>query len=132
MKRALVGIVPDELLNRKPKAFVPPEPTKDGSTEWPSMTEIGRQIVGSSAGIIDPNRFLEALQKARSKEEVHVHILRRTLTLESSLRHLWIRGVLSTKGHSYSSHSEQREGSLLAPLEVKELQASAQPKSSAS
>ena len=29
MKRALVGIVPDELLNRRRKTFVPPERTKD-------------------------------------------------------------------------------------------------------
>ena len=95
MKRALVGIVPDELLNRKRKASVPPETTKDSSTEWPSLAEIGQHIVEQFHGIIDPDRFAEALQKARRNEEVPIESLKRTLTLESWLRHLTIQGVLT-------------------------------------
>ena len=65
MKRALVGVVPSELLNRRRRAFVSPEPTNDSSTEWPSLVDIGQYIIGSSEEIIDPERFAEALQKAR-------------------------------------------------------------------
>jgi asparagine synthase (glutamine-hydrolysing) len=130
MKRALVGIVPDELLNRRRKAFVPPEPKeeaakKETSPQWPDLAEIGQQMVGSSVGIIDPNRFLEVLQKARRNEEVPIDSLNRTLTLESWLRHLAIQRVptnsMSTKRAKYSP----------APG-AKQLQAPSHSKSSAS
>jgi asparagine synthase (glutamine-hydrolysing) len=113
MKRALIGIVPDELLNRKRKAFIAPEPKRDNSTEWPSLTEVGQHIVVSSIGIIDPNRFLEALRRARRNEDIPVDILRDTITLESWLRHLVIHGVLTTsvsaKGYGYLSVAEAEE-----------------------
>ena len=98
MKRALIGIVPDELLNRRRKAFIPQEPSKDSSMEWPSLLEIGEQIVDNSAGIIDPTRFFDALQKARRNEEVFIESLKRTLTLESWLRHLVTKQVIGDRG----------------------------------
>jgi len=152
MKRSLVGIVPEELLNRRKKATVPHEPPKGISAERLRLSDIGQHIVGISLGIMDPDGFLEVLQKARHNEEVPMHILGRTLTLESWLRQLTIQEVLSnsklTKRRSYSSHSERltrpskgsKEGSLavcaagesfLVPLGAKELEESPQPKSSA-
>jgi asparagine synthase (glutamine-hydrolysing) len=128
MKRALAGIVPDELLNRRRKAFIPQEPKKNVSAErtaaeWPSPAEMGWRMAGSSAGIINADRFLEALEKARRNEEAPIDSLKRTLTLESWLRHLTSQGVLKnsldTKEH-------------LSSLEAQELQAPAQPKSLAS
>ena len=95
MKRALASIVPDELLKRKPRAAITHDPNKDASTEWPSLAEMGEHII-SPVGILDPNRFLEALQKARRKEEVPIDSLVKTLTLESWLRHLTTQGVLAS------------------------------------
>ena len=122
MKRALVDIVPNELLNRRRKTFVPPEPKKDSSAEWPSLIEIGQHIVGSSVGIIDPDRFAEALRNARCNENVPVASLKRTLKLESWLRHLAAQGLLTNstaaKRQSYSS-----------TLDAKELQASVKHRS---
>jgi asparagine synthase (glutamine-hydrolysing) len=113
MKRALVGIVPDELLSRRRKAFVPQEPKKDSSAEWPSLIDIGQSIVGSSVGIIHPGRFAKALQKACCNEDVPIESLKRTLTLEFWLRHLTIHGVLtssvSTKRQEISSSPEAME-----------------------
>jgi asparagine synthase (glutamine-hydrolysing) len=107
MKRALVGIVPDELLNRRRKTFVPQEPNKASSTEWPCFAEVSEHMASSSIGIIDQNRFVEALRNARDNEDVRVRILRHTLRLESWLRHLTIHGILtnsmSTKRGSHSS-----------------------------
>lgn len=121
MKRALIGIVPDELLNRRKKAAVTQEPQKNASTEWPSSLQIGPHVVSGSIGIIDPHRFEDALQKARHREEVAIDSLKRTLLLESWVRHLSIQRVLTkamvTKRPEYPPS-----------LEVKELQASAQPK----
>jgi asparagine synthase (glutamine-hydrolysing) len=113
MKRALVGIVPDELLNRRRKTFVPPEPRKDSSKEWPGPMEIGQPIIGSSLRIIDRNRFAEALRQTRSNEDATVGSLKRTLTLESWLRHLTIQGILansmSNKRQEYSSSPETKK-----------------------
>jgi asparagine synthase (glutamine-hydrolysing) len=125
MRRALVGIVPDELLNRKRRVFVRQEPAKRASTEWPSLTEIGHLMVSRSLKIIDSDRFGEALEKARRNEDVPIRSLNRTLTLESWLRHLTLQGVLmssvSTRRQEYASS-----------LEAKELQLPTQPKSLAS
>ena len=52
-------------------------------------------MVSSSIGIVDPDRFAEALQKARRNEDVPIGSLKRTLTLESWLRHLTLQGVLT-------------------------------------
>jgi asparagine synthase (glutamine-hydrolysing) len=94
MKRALVGIVPDELLNRRRKMFVPPEPTKDRSPEWPGLVTIGQHITSNSIGIVDRDRFVQALQQARRNEDVPIGSLKRVVTLESWLRHLTVQGVL--------------------------------------
>jgi len=109
-KRALVGIIPGELLNRRKKAAVPQEPKKPSPIGSPSLLEIGQHIVGGAVGIIAPDRFLKAVQKAQHNKEVPVDCLRRTLLLESWLRHLATRGVLTTsvatKRKSYSSAPE--------------------------
>ena len=125
MKRALAGIVPDELLNRRRQVFVPPEPKKDRSMEWPGLGEIGHDMVSSSIGFIDPHRFWEALEKARRTGDDSFGSLTLTLTLESWLRQLTTQGVLTN-----SATTKRREYS--SPLEAKELPASAQAKSSAS
>jgi asparagine synthase (glutamine-hydrolysing) len=122
MKRALLGIVPDELLKRRRKTFIPPEPKKDSSTEWPSLVEIGQHIRSSSVGIVDRDRFAEALQKARHNEDVPIGSLKRVVTLESWLRHLTIQGVLTD-----STPSEKQTNS--TTLGTQQLQASSQPKS---
>jgi asparagine synthase (glutamine-hydrolysing) len=128
MKRALVGIVPDEILNRR--KIVPQETPKNvsaerTSAEWPSLAEMGGRMVGSSLGIIDPDRFWEALQKARRNEEVPGDSLRRTLTLESWLRHLTSQGVLTDL---VSTKRQKRSSS----LEAKGLRTPTQPRSLAS
>jgi hypothetical protein len=95
MKRALTGIVPHELLNRKRRATGRQMTNRDISAEWPTVVEIGDTLVSSSLGIVVPNLFLQALQKARRNEEVPFESLARTVFLESWLRHLAIRGVLA-------------------------------------
>ncbi|MGA7291189.1 MAG: asparagine synthase-related protein, partial [Terriglobales bacterium] len=125
MKRAVAGIVPSELINRRPKPLDWQEPNKDSSMTLPCLLATGQQMVGSSIGIIDSNRLLEALQKARRNEEVSSDSLKRTLFLESWLRHLTIRRVLT------NSMATQKQSHSSA-IEAKELSASAQPKGSAS
>ena len=125
MKRALVGIVPDELLNRRKIAPIEQNRPNDISTKWPSPSEIARHIVSSFIEIVDPDRFLEALRKARRNEEFFVENLQRTLTLEGWLRHLTMRGVLTD---SLSTRRQKHSSS----LEANDLQEPTQPKSLAS
>ena len=94
MRRALVGIVPDELLNRKRKAFVARAPTVAISAEWASLVEIVQHMVSTSLRIVDAAKFSEVLQKARHGEEVLLVTLMRTLGIEIWLRNLSNRRIL--------------------------------------
>ncbi len=113
MRRALVGIVPDEVLSRRRKAFAQQAPTRDETTEWSSLIEIGHHIVSSSIGVMDASRFSEALQKGRCNKEVPIGSLKKTVSLELWLRHLGMRGVLTntkstTKTNVFPSFREKR------------------------
>jgi hypothetical protein len=125
MRRALVGIVPDELLNRRQRAFVQQETPKSVLAQWLTSPEITLQTLGDATGIMDSDRFAEALQEGQQNGEIPLGSIMRTLTLEAWLRHLIMQGVLTTSlrmtKQVYSS-----------PLRANEIQASAQPKSSAS
>jgi len=109
MKRALVGIVPDELLNRKQRAVVIQEPDEDSLTGLGNWGELRDNMLSSSLGIVDAKVFLQTLQEADSKEEVTVDRLKRTLVLEFWLHHLAAHGLLTMtttsaemQGHSRS------------------------------
>ena len=94
MRRALVGIVPDELLNRKRKAYVARSPLALISAEWTHLTEMTRHMASSSIGIVEANRFLEALQRARHGQEVPTVTVMRTLGMEFWLKNLINRRIL--------------------------------------
>lgn len=113
MRRSLVGIVPDEVLNRSRRVLVQQNPVKEQDVEkltfaeWATLAETCQQMVGDSLGIVDRDRFLEALQKARRSEGAPLESLARTLTLEFWLRHLTRQGILkileSAKKQRHSS-----------------------------
>ena len=89
MRRALVGIVPDEILKRKRKAFVARAPMKGISAQYASLMEMSEHMASGSLGIIDPKLFSETLQKARAGTELHMVPLMRTLSFE-----LWLRALV--------------------------------------
>jgi len=95
MRRALVGIVPDEILNRKTKAFVARSPMVAISNDWAHFTEMTQNMLSDSLGILDPERISEALQKVRRGEEVPVIALQRALFLESWLKDLRVLGIIN-------------------------------------
>ncbi len=94
MRRALIGIVPDELLNRKRKAFVTRGPRVGIAAEWPHLLELGQHLLMSSLGIADSTPFVEALQKTRQGADVSIVPLMRTLGIELWLRDQTTRHVL--------------------------------------
>jgi asparagine synthase (glutamine-hydrolysing) len=93
MRRALVGIVPSEILNRKRKAFVARSPMKGIFDEWARWSELTLRLVSSSMGIVEPNFFLDTLKQAREGKEVPTVGLMRTLGVEFWLRELKERGI---------------------------------------
>jgi len=125
MKRALMGIVPDEVVKRRKIAPIKQERPNGVSTEWPKPSDISLRLVSSFLEIVDPTQFSEALQTVRQSQRVFAEDLRRTLTLEAWLCHLTMRRVLtdspSTNGRKYSSF-----------LEADDLSEPTQPKSLAS
>jgi asparagine synthase (glutamine-hydrolysing) len=88
MRRALAGIVPDEILNRKMKAFVARSSMVAIANDWAHFTEMTQKMLGSALGIVDAERLSAVLQKVRRGEEVPMIQLRRTLCLESWLKDL--------------------------------------------
>jgi asparagine synthase (glutamine-hydrolysing) len=126
MKRALSGIVPDELLNRKRKTLDPQEQRgkNETSAEWASWAEMPPTI-SSSIGIIDSDQFWKALQRGSCNQGAPIQSLKRTLTLESWLRHLARREILT------SPMATERPPDL-SFLDAKETDAPARPKSLAS
>jgi asparagine synthase (glutamine-hydrolysing) len=92
MRRALVGTVPQAILNRKK---IPPPPQ---NIQQPSPrlipNETGDFLISSSVGIVDEHRFAEALHRTRAGEGTPAESLMLTLKLESWLRNLNKFGVL--------------------------------------
>ncbi len=108
IRRALVGIVPDELLSRKRKAFVSRAPMAFISTEWAGLTELIRHMTSTSLGIVDRQSFAETLQKARQSQEVPVATLMRTLGVE-----LWLQN-LRKQGFVPCYHASTKDDASLA------------------
>jgi asparagine synthase (glutamine-hydrolysing) len=94
MRRALVGIVPDEILNRKTKAFVARSSMVAISNNWVHFAEMTQNMLSSSLEIVASERILEALQKIRRGEQVPIVTLKRTFFLEGWLRDLRALGII--------------------------------------
>jgi len=88
MRRALVGIVPDEILNKKGKAFVARAPLVAIANDWANLVEATQNMVSSALGIVNSERLLATLQKGRRGEEVPIVTLMRTLCVEGWLMSL--------------------------------------------
>ena len=95
MRRALVGIVPDEILNRKRKAFVVRSPMVSISNESAHFAEMTQNMLSSSLEIVDPERISEALRRVWQGQEVPMIALRRTLSVEGWLKNLRALGIIN-------------------------------------
>ena len=90
MRRALRGIVPDEILNRKRKAFVSRGNMTAIAREWPRLAKATETMVSASIGVVDPIRFDRALRQARDGQSTKLVYLIRTLAME-----FWLRQFLA-------------------------------------
>jgi asparagine synthase (glutamine-hydrolysing) len=99
MRRALAGIVPDEVLNRRRKAFVARGPMLSIGAHWAHLVELTHHMRVSELGIVDPVRFMSALVKARDRQEIALVTLVRTLIAECWLRNLQTFAVSGANNH---------------------------------
>jgi len=88
MRRALVGMVPSEVLNRRRKAFVVRRPTETLLAEWARLVEMSKHLTSSSLGIIDFQVFSETALKTERRRDVPIIALIRTLAVEFWLKNL--------------------------------------------
>ena len=95
MRRAMAGIVPDELLHRRRKAFVIRGPMAYIANHWPKVLEFSQHMATSSLEIIDESVFLSALQRVRQGQQVAIVPVLRTLAIEQWLRNPAVRKYLN-------------------------------------
>ena len=91
MRRALQGIVPDEVLNRRRKAFVIRSPIITISEQLARITE-RKELMMSSFGVVDRARLLEEMRRAVCGVDVPIVPLLRAFTLEA-----WITTLVGRK-----------------------------------
>lgn len=87
MRRALAGIVPDDVLNRKRKAFVSRGPIAAISEQRAKLSLITRNMMLGSLGVVDEHVLTEYMERARRGAEIPIAPVMRTLALELWLRH---------------------------------------------
>jgi len=88
MRRALVGIVPPEILERRRKGFIARAPLTSIRTELPKILERTANFASSRARIVDAEAFRNFLEKAANGGELLLVPVLRTLLIEAWLTHL--------------------------------------------
>jgi asparagine synthase (glutamine-hydrolysing) len=86
LRRSLAGIVPEEILQRKRKAFAGRSMTTSISRQWPSLEMFTKHMISSELGIVNANHFSTSLEQVRHGREAALVPLMRTIGLE-----LWLR-----------------------------------------
>ena len=113
MRHALAGIVPDEVLHRRRKAYMARTPFAAISQEWEYFADLGTNMVAASLGIVNARSFTEVLQRARQGKEVPIVSVMRTIDLEIWLRayQQQMRSIQRTvKGQIRLSREEEAAG----------------------
>ena len=95
MRRALAGIVPDEILTRKRKAFVARAPRAAINARWDRVASFANDMVAEALGIVSSKPLQQTLLDVRSGNDVPVQPVLRALALEKWLRNLVKHGRLS-------------------------------------
>jgi len=88
MRRALCGIVPGEILDRKRKAFLVRGTLVALTEAMPRLVEMAREMVSVYLGIVSPKGLADALAQVQRGQEINVAAVARMLNLEAWLRHL--------------------------------------------
>jgi asparagine synthase (glutamine-hydrolysing) len=93
MRRALAGVVPEEVLNRKRKAFAAHRTFVQVSAQFDVLLETLEPMILASLGIVEPAAFRRELERARIGLEIQPIALLRTIGMEAWLRNLSAGGL---------------------------------------
>jgi asparagine synthase (glutamine-hydrolysing) len=96
MRRALAGIVPDELLNRKRKAFIARQPLLDIMSHWSPYQDLADHSILVGLHVIDRRRLLDSLGQAKAGNIIPLPLLAHAVVLEKWLKHIQPRGFLTS------------------------------------
>lgn len=88
MRRALRGIVPDEILDRRRKAFVVRAPATALAAKSDRLLQMSQYMIAASLEVVDADRFRVVLEKARQGQQIRTVAVLRTLRIESWLKAL--------------------------------------------
>ncbi len=93
MRRALAGLVPAEVLERKRKAFVSRSPSKALTTQRADLANLTTDMVAASLGLLNANVLQELLKETHNAPEFPILPLMRTLVTEVWLRRIHSYGI---------------------------------------
>ncbi len=97
MRRALVGLVPQDILSRRTKQFGARTPIVALEKNLDQLQVAFDSPLSSKLGYINRALFLDAWQSARNGKTIHIVRLLRTIALEFWLRDIAARGLLQTE-----------------------------------
>ena len=96
MKRALAGIVPEPVLNRKRRAVDAQETVRPTLRRSTILGDARLPLLSGLLGIINSDMFLQELAETRIQNEIDFDDVNKTLLLELWLRHVASSGILKT------------------------------------
>lgn len=117
MRRALVGTIPDEILNRKRKAFVTRAPVARIRTHWDVLHELTSNSVAADVRIVDSDALMATMRRVKDGKEIASAQLMRFFSLETWLRHVDQRRVIEGLGQPGScDHAAPTTARGVSPL----------------
>lgn len=96
MRRALRGIVPDEILGRRRKAYITRAPLEIAELRYDKWSRSGKPLNVDGYGVAETGAVLEALRTARQGRNVAIIPLLRTIALEEWLEAIEAKGLLKS------------------------------------
>lgn len=100
MRRALRGIVPESVLERKRKAYVARAPVTSIQAQAEELADWTRNLLVAEIGLINPHLFHRVLAAASKGDDGHLWRISRTLELESWLRDSRVQDHLNIPARS--------------------------------
>ena len=88
MRRALAGILPDEIRNRRRKAFVARSPLLSVLGDWSALGQRSEPLAVTHMGIVDAPRLFQSMENVRRGRQESVMPLVRLFLIERWLRRL--------------------------------------------
>lgn len=94
-RRALAGLAPAEVLERRTKQFAARTPVIAIGNRWKELEAMFNQPLSFTLGYVDASRFLSAVRAAMNGSGIHIIRTVRTISLELWLQDVVARGLVA-------------------------------------